>query len=165
MTKIYHPYWLWEENRYNMWGEVDNQYARKLETVDFMIDTNLFGVWMMKVVNDWRYSCEQNLNNGDGNRRAWIGQAAVAYASQVPEHITRQAWAYLTEEQKKRADDKADEAILRWETEYAKQNKTLCKQMEIPWISDGNTRRSPSPTRGNEQSPKLQKNSKGNTKK
>jgi hypothetical protein len=60
-------------------------------------------------------SCEQNLTKLDTNRKAWIGHAAVALAIQCPEDIVRQAWGFLSDEQQKLANKKAQEAIEQWE--------------------------------------------------
>jgi len=71
---------------------------------------------MLKVVNEWHFSCEQNLSKIDTNRKAWIGHAAVAMAIQCPEDIVRQAWGFLTNEQQVLANNQAKQAIELWES-------------------------------------------------
>jgi hypothetical protein len=115
IKRIYHPYWKWEECKYNMWGRVKDRKDWLQKAVDFTGDHLLYGKWMVKVVNDWKYSCEHNLSDIAQNRQAWIGHAAVAYAIQCPEDIVRQAWGLLTEEQQILANEQADSAILLWE--------------------------------------------------
>jgi len=74
---------------------------------------------MVKVVEQWKHSCEHNLSNLEQNRKAWIGHAACALAFQCPEDIIRQAWGYLTKEQQILANNEAEKAIKLWESEYA----------------------------------------------
>ena len=116
MNRIYHPYWEWEEVKFNMWGEVNNRELYLKKTFDFMVDCDLFGQWMNKVVIDWEFSCEHNLTNIEQNRVAWLGQAACAYSIQVPEDIVRQVWGTLPEENQICANSKAEQNIKLWES-------------------------------------------------
>lgn len=117
---IWHPYWAWEELKFNMYGKVDNKNEWLEKAIEFTGDHVLYGKWMIKVANDWKYSCEHNLTKTNTNRRAWIGHAAVAFAIQCPEDIVREAWGYLTEKQQKLANEQADIAIKHWENNNAK---------------------------------------------
>tara|TARA_R110000751_G_scaffold232323_1_gene333420 strand:+ start:35 stop:424 length:390 start_codon:yes stop_codon:yes gene_type:complete len=115
IERIYHPYWMWEEVAYNMWGVADNKHEQLSWAIDFTGDHNLYGSWMIKVINDWSFSCEHNLSNRTQNRQAWIGHAACAYANKCPEDIVRKAWSYLTKEQQDLANNQADKVISEWE--------------------------------------------------
>lgn len=119
IDRIYHPYWMWEEVKYNMWGAVSNKFEMLEWAIEFTGDANLYGDWMMKVVSDWPMSCQHNLSNSTQNRKAWIGHAACAYANKCPEDIVRKAWSHLTEQQQIDANAKAQEAIEHWENNYA----------------------------------------------
>jgi len=120
IERIYHPYWKWEEVKYNMWGKVDNRDYFLQKAIKFTGDHKLYGDFMVQVVNRWKYSCEHNLSNVTQNRRAWIGHAACALAFRCPEDIIREAWGHLTEEQQILANNEADKAIEYWEKKYAK---------------------------------------------
>lgn len=98
-----------------MWGDAEpkNQWLKK--AIEFTSDYNLYGLWMIKVAEQWKYSCEHNLTKTDINKKAWIGHAAVAMAIQCPEDIVREAWGYLTQEQQDMANMRAQEAINHWE--------------------------------------------------
>jgi hypothetical protein len=98
-----------------MWGSVSNRKEWLKKAIEFTGNHELYGSWMIKVSQEWKYSCEHNLTDKSSNRRAWIGHAAVAFAMQCPEDITRQAWAFLTEEQQTLANLEADKAINLWE--------------------------------------------------
>jgi hypothetical protein len=113
--EIWHPYTTWEEMQFNMWGNVKDRAQWLQKAIDFTGDHELYGSWMLKVIDIWPMSCEQNLTKLDTNRKAWIGHAAVALAIQCPEDIVRQAWGFLSDEQQRLANQKAQEAINKWE--------------------------------------------------
>lgn len=115
-NRVYHPYWLWEEVRFNMWGVAVDKVAQLEWAINFTGDHILYGSWMKKVVDDWPFSCAHNLSNTEQNRKAWIGHAACAYANQCPEDIVRSAWGRLTKEQQQLANDQAQKAIEYWES-------------------------------------------------
>lgn len=116
IKRVYHPHWLWEEVAANMWGTVeDREYYLKL-AIEFAGDADLYGEYMLRVVEEWPHSSEHNLSNKSQNRRAWVGHAACALALQCPEDIVRQAWRHLTEQQQIDANAAADRAIAHWES-------------------------------------------------
>lgn len=115
MSEIWHPFWAWEEVKFNMWGDVENKKEFLDMAVKFTGNHELYGNWMMKVVNEWPYSCQHNLTKKGINKKAWVGHAAVAMAIQCPEDIVRSAWGLLTEDQQRLANMKAEEAINYWE--------------------------------------------------
>ena len=117
--EVWHPWWVWEEVPANMWGSVPDRKSWLQRAIEFTGDHELYGSWMLKVVEAWPYSCAQNLTKRDTNRKAWVGHAAVAYAIQCPEDIVRQAWGFLTDEQQKLANMKAQQAIEHWERKHA----------------------------------------------
>lgn len=114
IKQIYHPYWKWEEVKFNMWGGVSDPDDYLQKAIEFTGNHKLYGKWMRKVTRDWKYSCEHNLT-ATQNRQAWIGHAAVAYAFRCPEDIVRMAWWKLTEKQRILANKEADKAIKYWE--------------------------------------------------
>ena len=127
MNRIWHPYTEWEEYHAGMWRKVDNQEENRFlsAAVEFTGDAELYGKNMIRVINEWPISCEHNLSNVSINRRAWIGHAACCIAFGCPEYIVRKAWWRLSDEQRRLANDKADEAIREWEQRYEKKGETL----------------------------------------
>ena len=113
--EVWHPWWAWEEVKHNMWGDVQNRQEWLQKAIEFTGDHVLYGSWMRKVAESWKYSCEHNLTKTDINKKAWIGHAAVAMAIQCPEDIVREAWGYLTKQQQDMANMVAQEAIDYWE--------------------------------------------------
>ena len=115
IKRIYHPYYLWEEVKTNMYGYVENRNKSEIDCIEFLNDTEAFGNAMLAVVNEWKFSCEHNLTNIDSNRRAWLGQAACAYAINIPEDVVRFAWFQISTDKQNAANQKAEEAIMKWE--------------------------------------------------
>jgi hypothetical protein len=130
INRIYHPYWLWEEASHNMWGSVQDRALYLDWAVEFTGNAELYGSWMIKVVNDWKYSCEHNLTNQTQNNQAWIGHAACAYANNCPEDIVRAAWSKLSEQQQIEANKKADQAIELWFEMRVGKVEQLCLKLD-----------------------------------
>jgi hypothetical protein len=114
--EVWHPWWLLEEVKHNMWGDVSRKRTWLQIAIAFTGDHELYGEWMKKVAEQWKHSCEHNLTK-PGDKRPWIGHAAVALAIGCPEDIVREAWGHLTEEQQIKANAKASEAIEYWRKE------------------------------------------------
>jgi hypothetical protein len=111
--EVWHPWWLLEEVKHNMWGDVSRKRTWLQIAIAFTGDHELYGEWMKKVAEQWQHSCEHNLTK-PGDKRPWIGHAAVALAIGCPEDIVREAWGHLSEEQQVKANAKASEAIEYW---------------------------------------------------
>lgn len=111
--EIWHPYWMLEEFKTNMWSGVSNKKLWLEKAIAFTSDHELYGSWMLKVTEDWPRSCEHNLSKS-GDKRAWIGHAAAALAIDCPESIVREAWWHLTPIQQELANKKAEQAIQQW---------------------------------------------------
>jgi hypothetical protein len=124
IKRVYHPYYNWEEVKYNMWGDVDDTAAYLQKAIEFTGDHKLYGSFMRRVANEWPISCENALTDLSLNRKAWIGHAATALAIGCPEDITRKAWGYLSDEQQFLANEEARRTIEEWENNYRK-NKNL----------------------------------------
>lgn len=116
MKRIWHDYRKWEEIPAGMWEPYDT--TRLQEAIDFTGDHILYGSWMFKVVNEWKYSCENHLSGTRPGKQSWIGHAAAAMALRLPESVTRKAWGFLTKEQQDLANNEADKAIRIWTEKY-----------------------------------------------
>ena len=116
--EVWHPFWALEEVAHNMWGNVSHRKTWLQIAAAFTGNPALYGEWMAKVVADWPKSCEHNLTK-PGDKRPWMGHAAVALAIGCPEDIVREAWGLLSEDQQKRANAQAQAAVDTWRTRYA----------------------------------------------
>jgi hypothetical protein len=123
--KVYHHYLKWEEINFNMWGTVENKKKYLKKAIDFTGNHKKYGKFMMRVVNEWKFSCENALTDASLNQRAWVGHAACALAFGCPEDITREAWGHLTNEQRILANKEADRAIECWKINYAESKGLL----------------------------------------
>lgn len=119
-TRIWHPCSKWEELDFNMWGEVDDRKSYLERAIEFTGDHEQYGKYMLRVIREWPISTENALTDYNINRKAWVGHAACALAFRCPEDIVRQAWGYLTYEQRLHANKAADQAISAWEIDHAK---------------------------------------------
>ena len=130
MKQIYHNYKKWEEYPAGMWRAADCRERKRLinRAIKFMNDTEKFGNWMIKVVESWKFSCEQNLTCQSINKQAWIGQAACCLSTGLPASVTRFAWRFLSREKQERANKMADVAISAWES---KQRKNIHCQLDL----------------------------------
>lgn len=116
--EIWHPFHILEEAKSSMWKHSNNRQELLNRAIEFTGDYELYGEWMMKVIDEWPLSCEHNLTK-PGDKRPWIGHAACALAIDCPEDIVRQAWSYLSDEQQFMANKKAEEAINYWRSKNA----------------------------------------------
>lgn len=116
--EIWLPWWELEEVQHRMWGDVSHRKTWLRLAVEFTGNAELYGEWMLRVVREWPRSCAHALTK-PGDKRAWIGHAAVALAIGCPEDIVREAWGHLTEAQQLAANKKAAEAIDQWRREHA----------------------------------------------
>lgn len=133
LPQIWHPVTEWEEVEHNMWGKVEDRAAYLSLAVKFTGNHVRYGKYMRRVVDEWPISTENALTDPHLNHRAWLGHAAAALALRCPEDITRQAWKYLTDEQKLLANQEADRAISAWRRTYIK-NRRLRRDMEDPML-------------------------------
>lgn len=119
VERVYHPYWMWEETNSNMWGQRPVDRETLLDrAIQFMGDHKQYGKAMLRVIEEWKYSCEHNLTNLTQNREAWIGHAACALEFDCPENIVREAWSHLTQVQQDDANLQAQKAIELWGRRY-----------------------------------------------
>ena len=133
IDRVYHPYWEWEEIKYNMWGDVDDKKLFLEKAVIFTGDHEKYGGFMMRVIREWPISCENALTDQTLNRRAWVGHAACAMAIRCPEKITREAWGKLSDEQRVLANQKADESIREWTRVY-RESRSLREDVGEPML-------------------------------
>lgn len=121
MKRIYHPYWDWEDYKAGMWRNISKEEETKYlsKAIEFTGNAELYGQWMLKVIELWPIACEHNLSATGINRQAWIGHSACCLAINCPEQVTRLAWHNLTQKQQDEANAKADYAIKLWEEKHA----------------------------------------------
>lgn len=131
--RIYHPISKWEEIGAGMWDKSINRKADLQRAIDFTGNHRLYGKYMMQVVKEWQFSCENSLTNLNINHKAFIGHCAAAKALGLSEEIVRQAWGLLTNEQRNKADMAAERAI-RWWWDNKGQDYEVCDSMGVEML-------------------------------
>jgi hypothetical protein len=130
VARIYHHYEKWEEWHAGMWNGIprDREPDMLTKAIEFTGNAELYGSYMMRAIDEWPVSCEQNLSNSSMNRLAWIGHAAACIAIGCPEHITRKAWGRLTQQQRDEANARAHTAVETWLGRYRGNGRQLAFQ-------------------------------------
>ena len=122
--RIWHPYWLWECNKAGFYLSCDNKEQDKEKYREFLSDLKLFEKVLKKVILEWKYSCEHFLTDVGRNRIAWLGQASMVYAMQVPAEA-RGGFKLLSKEQQTAADAMALKYLKKWEREHKSKDKQI----------------------------------------
>lgn len=55
--RVWHPFDMWEEVKFNMWGKVSDRRAFLDKAIEFTGNHKLYGSFMTRVVNEWPISC------------------------------------------------------------------------------------------------------------
>jgi len=122
IKRVFHPYTLWEDYKCGFYdnctgADKDNMLLKSIEMFN---DEKLTKKYMNKVIETWKYSCEQNLTNPSMNKIAYIGQGACCLYAGVPSTVTMEAWSHLTDLVKERSNDLAKEVISNWDNNNKK---------------------------------------------
>lgn len=115
-NRIFHTYDKWECHKAGFYASsVPGKTADQCEQeyADFLSDDNAFRVALEKVTSEWKNSCEHYLTNTAMNRIAWLGQASMCYARQIPSKYCG-GFNRLSEEEKQRANETALEYLNKW---------------------------------------------------
>jgi ParB-like chromosome segregation protein Spo0J len=115
-NRIFHTHDKWECAKAGFYLTTKEGMTRQqCEQVyrDFLSDTNKFGDALEHVISEWKHSCEHYLTNVAMNRIAWLGQAAMCYATGVPSTF-RGGFSMLSDEQQKKANETALVYLNKW---------------------------------------------------
>jgi len=120
IKRVFHPYDLWEEYHAGMWritsGDVRISHVR--DAANLMRDPSAFKAAMMRAVDTWPFSCENNLTCTSMNRIAWLGHAGCCLGVGSPEDCTRLGWHTLNQPEQDEANRVAAEVLAVWEERY-----------------------------------------------
>lgn len=123
MKQVYYPYTMWEDFQNGMYDEVkEGRKERVKKAIEILSDTELLYNCMKRVTKEWKYATEQELTNLSINHQAFLGQAACNIHAGIKEDETREAWGYLTKEQRYAANKIADKVDQEWCEEYEKKH-------------------------------------------
>lgn len=117
MKRIYHTWDKWECYPAGFYNDkppagVAVADARRLYA-EFLRDSPRFKAALMRVISEWKNSCEHYLTNENMNRIAWLGQAAACIDMGMPSAF-RSGFHLLSPEEQTIANQCALEALNRW---------------------------------------------------
>jgi len=115
-NRIFHTHDKWECHKAGFYANTkeDMTKAQCEEAYRvFLSDIPRFEDALEHVINEWKHSCEHYLTNSAMNRIAWLGQAAMCYATGVPAAF-RSGFFLLTDEQREEANEAALVALNKW---------------------------------------------------
>jgi hypothetical protein len=116
IDRVYHHYEKWEDVKFGFYDiKIDFDLHKIISMFNCPVITEEY---MNRVIDEWKYSCEQNLTNQSMNQIAYLGQAASCLYCGAPSILTMKAWNLLTIETRERADKQAIKCILKWKKKY-----------------------------------------------
>ncbi len=116
MKRVFHHYDKWEDEKHGLY-ELKNNFDLSL-IVSMFNCAETTNKLMNRVVDEWVYSCEQNLTNKSINQIAYIGQAASCLFCGASSIATMKAWNLLSKDVRDRADGQALKSIIKWKKRY-----------------------------------------------
>ena len=131
--RIYHTFDKWECHKAGFYAsKKDGFTSEQCEKAyaEFLSNSDLFASTLQNVITEWKYSCEHYLTNKSMNRIAWLGQAAMCYATGVPSKFCA-GFNLLTEEQQHKANLVALEYLNKWLVNNQRQPVTLEQALSI----------------------------------
>ena len=115
-NRIFHTYDKWEcqkagfyQNTKDGISKSDGEESYRV----FLSDIPRFSAALDGVLAEWKNSCEHYLTNSAMNRVAWLGQAAMCYATGIPAAF-RSGFSLLKNEQQDAANQVALTALNKW---------------------------------------------------
>jgi hypothetical protein len=120
MKRIYHPYWLWEDHKAGFYENCSGEnkellILKGIEMFNCEIKTTEN---MLRVINEWQYSCEHNLTNESLNKIAYIGQSACCLYSNIPNKVTMEIWNKLEKNVQDRSNKIANDILNIWKQKH-----------------------------------------------
>jgi ParB-like chromosome segregation protein Spo0J len=115
-NRIFHTFDKWECHKAGFYASSkDGMKAEECEKAyaEFLSNGDRFSEACERVISEWKHSSEHYLTNVAMNRIAWMGQAAMCYATGVPSKFCS-GFNLLTPQQQEDANKIALEYINKW---------------------------------------------------
>lgn len=125
--RVFHTYDKWECHKAGFYATTvkgKNKKQCEQEYRELLTNEEEFRAALEIVITTWPNSCEHYLGNNAMNRIAWLGQASLCVARQIPSDF-RGGWQLLTEEEQNKANGIALEYLNRWLTATGKPEVTM----------------------------------------
>lgn len=113
--QIFHHFSKWEDYKCGFYDSSCFNINEHIEkSVKLLSNQKEFRRYAQIMINEWVYSCEQNLTDPSLNKIAYIGQGACCVANRTPAFATRLAWSYIDEQDQIEANKTAREVLKEW---------------------------------------------------
>ena len=123
MKPVYYHYLMWEEYQAGMYNEEKEGRTERVEKArELLTNVELCRHYMRHVSEDWKCACEHTFTN-NYNPKAFLGQCACCMYAGVHEDETREAWKYLSNEERRTANGIANDIYNRWLYRYEREKK------------------------------------------
>lgn len=125
--RVFHTYDKWECYKAGFYKpSVEGKSKAECEEAyrEFLSDVPKFKDALEHVITEWKNSCEHYLTNSAMNRIAWLGQAAMCYATGIPQAF-RGGFFKLSEAEQAVANNAALEALNKWLTTNGREAVTM----------------------------------------
>lgn len=131
--RIYHTYEYWECHKAGFYasrkeGMTSDQC--ELAYAEFLKDSERFTTALNSLITEWVHSCQHYLTNRSMNRIAWLGQAAMCYATGVPS-VFCSGFNLLTPEEQDEANEVALVALNKWMGANGKPELTMDQALSV----------------------------------
>lgn len=131
--RIFHTFEKWECHKAGFYAsKKDGMTAEDCEKyyAEFLSNDEFFRNALDGVLSEWIHSCEHYLSNRSMNRIAWLGQAAMCYATGVPSKFCA-GFNLLTEDQQEKANQTALEYLNKWMVKYDRKPVSMEEALSI----------------------------------
>jgi hypothetical protein len=123
MEQKFHPYYEWEDYQAGMYDELKDGREQRVQLAIHLLSNCMnLHKFMKEVTFRWKVATETVFTDKKRNKKSWLGQAACCLFAGVKEDETREAWGFLTDEQRIKANATADEIIKEWVENYEQSN-------------------------------------------
>ena len=137
-NRIFHTHDNWECAKAGFYATSKDGMTRQQcedEYFKFLSDRDRFSDALGHVITEWKNSCEHYLTNSSMNRIAWLGQAALCYATGIPSTF-RSGFNLLSKRQQQVANEIALEYLNKWmkangREPVSMENAISSKQMDL----------------------------------
>lgn len=115
-NRVFHTFEKWECHKAGFYASTfpgKTKQQCEAEYAAFLSDDALFRTGLLKVITEWKHSCEHYLTNKAMNRIAWLGQASMCVVTGVPS-VFCSGFNLLSEQERDRANETALEFLNQW---------------------------------------------------
>lgn len=131
--RIFHTHEKWECHKAGFYANskegITAEQCEK-EYAQFLSDIPRFEEALNGVINEWINSCEHYLTNKAMNRIAWLGQAAMCYATGIPSKFCA-GFNLLTPDEQDKANLAALDALNFWMIKYGRPELSIDDALSI----------------------------------